>query len=97
MDLTTVLSHIGALSVDDRLRVLRATWEGVAVELSSGERQRVLGDLLSKGDDADEDEGPLTEAQRNELERRLADHLAHPTDVVPWEEVKARALARRRQ
>ncbi len=47
---------------------------------------------------ADEQGQPsLTEVQRNELERRLADHQANPTDVVPWEEVKAAALARRRQ
>lgn len=37
---------------------------------------------------------PLTETQRNELERRLAAHAADPTNVIPWEEVKARALAR---
>jgi len=36
----------------------------------------------------------LTEAQRLELEWRLADHEANPTDVVPWEQVKAEALAR---
>jgi putative addiction module component (TIGR02574 family) len=36
----------------------------------------------------------LTEAQRLELERRLADHAANPADVVPWEQVKAEALAR---
>lgn len=36
----------------------------------------------------------LTEAQRQELERRLADHQANPGDVVPWETVKAEALAR---
>ena len=36
----------------------------------------------------------LSEAQREELERRLADHLSNPDDVVPWEEVKAKALAR---
>lgn len=32
---------------------------------------------------------PLTDAQRAELDRRLADHKAHPEDVVSWEEVKA--------
>ncbi len=37
---------------------------------------------------------PLSEAQRSELERRLAAHAADPTNVIPWEEVKARALAR---
>jgi putative addiction module component (TIGR02574 family) len=37
---------------------------------------------------------PLTPAQRAELERRLADSVAHPEAVTPWEQVKARAVAR---
>ena len=36
----------------------------------------------------------LTEAQQEELERRLKAHAAFPEHVVPWEEVKAQALAR---
>ena len=36
---------------------------------------------------------PPTEAQRAELDRRLADHEANPDDVVPWSDVKASALA----
>ncbi len=32
---------------------------------------------------------PLTQAQRAELDRRIAEHEANPDDVVPWEEVKA--------
>lgn len=32
---------------------------------------------------------PLTDAQRAELDRRLADHETHPEDVISWEEVKA--------
>ncbi len=36
----------------------------------------------------------LTEAQKTELDRRLADHLANPDDVIPWSEVKATALAK---
>lgn len=31
----------------------------------------------------------LTDAQRAELDRRIADHEAYPSDVVPWEKVKA--------
>jgi putative addiction module component (TIGR02574 family) len=43
---------------------------------------------------AAEQHGPLlTEAQRQELRRRIADADANPDDVVPWEEVKAQALA----
>jgi len=37
---------------------------------------------------------PLSEAQRRELEKRLDNSLAWPEGVVPWEDVKARALAR---
>jgi putative addiction module component (TIGR02574 family) len=37
---------------------------------------------------------PLTPAQKAELERRLADSIAHPNDVIPWEAIKARALAK---
>lgn len=40
---------------------------------------------------------PITEAQKAELDRRLADHLANPDDVVPWSEVKAAALAKIRR
>ena len=36
----------------------------------------------------------LTEAQKMELDHRLADHLANPNDVVAWSEVKAAALAK---
>ena len=32
---------------------------------------------------------PLTDAQRTELDRRIAEHDANPDDVVPWEDVKA--------
>ena len=38
---------------------------------------------------ADSSAVPLTEAQRSELDRRIAEHEATPDNVVPWEEVKA--------
>ncbi len=31
----------------------------------------------------------LTDVQRAELDRRLADHEGNPNDVVAWEDVKA--------
>ena len=40
---------------------------------------------------------PLSETQRAELERRLADSIARPDAVTPWELIKARALARARR
>jgi len=39
----------------------------------------------------------LTEAQRQELDRRIADHEANPGDVVPWEQIRDEALARFRR
>jgi len=37
---------------------------------------------------------PLSEGQRAELDRRVADDDAFPDDVVPWAEVKASIRAR---
>jgi putative addiction module component (TIGR02574 family) len=37
---------------------------------------------------ADSSAVPLTQTQRDELDRRIADHEANPDDVVPWEEIK---------
>ena len=31
---------------------------------------------------------PLTDVQRDELDRRLAEHETNPDDVVPWEEFR---------
>jgi putative addiction module component (TIGR02574 family) len=36
----------------------------------------------------------LSEAQRQELVRRVAEDDAAPDDVIPWEQVKAQTLAR---
>lgn len=38
--------------------------------------------------------GLLTDTQRAELNRRVADHEANPDDVVSWEDAKAAALRR---
>jgi len=35
----------------------------------------------------------LTNTQKIELDRRLAEHLENPDDVVSWSEVKTAALA----
>lgn len=36
----------------------------------------------------DSAEVPLTEAQRTELDRRIAEHEATPDDFASWEEIK---------
>ena len=38
---------------------------------------------------ADTDALPMTAVQREELERRLAEYLANPSDLKSWDEIKA--------
>lgn len=45
----------------------------------------------------DAEAAPLSSAQRAELERRLADSIARPEAVTPWDVIKARSLAKARQ
>jgi len=45
----------------------------------------------------DSDDLSVTPDERAFIERRLAAYLARPDDVVAWEDVKARALARVRR
>ncbi len=40
---------------------------------------------------------PLTDAQKEEVDRRLAAHRANPQAAIPWEQVEAEALARLRK
>ena len=39
----------------------------------------------------------LTDAQKAELRRRALNHAADPASAIPWDEVKAGALARARK
>jgi putative addiction module component (TIGR02574 family) len=61
------------------------------------EQRIALADELLESAARAAEEAPLTEAQRAELERRLADSIARPDAVTPWEEVKARLLAKVRR
>ena len=36
----------------------------------------------------------LTDAERAELDRRIERHQKHPSDVIPWERVRADLLKR---
>jgi putative addiction module component (TIGR02574 family) len=56
-------------------------------ELSPEERIRLVQDLWDRIAASPQDV-PVSEAVRQELQRRLADHHHSPDDVIPWEEVK---------
>jgi putative addiction module component (TIGR02574 family) len=64
--------------------------------LDPSQRIQLVGEIL---DSLDEERSlpPLTEAQRQELDRRLAILEANPAGMSSWEEVEARLLARLRR
>jgi putative addiction module component (TIGR02574 family) len=59
------------------------------LKLSVAERIQLVEDLWDSIA-ADPEALPLTEAQKAELDRRLAEHEADPDSAVPWEEVRER-------
>ncbi len=59
------------------------------LKLSVPERIQLAEDLWDSIA-AEPDALPLTEAQRAEIDRRLAEHDRDPTSAIPWEEVRAR-------
>lgn len=59
------------------------------LKLSVSERIQLAEDLWDSIA-AEPEALPLTDAQRAEIERRLAEHDRDPTSAIPWEEVRAR-------
>lgn len=73
------------------------TLQELGIERLSRQDRLTLAEAIWESVAREVEEVPLSEAQRRELERRLADSIARPEAVTPWEVVKARALARARQ
>jgi len=50
----------------------------------------------ARTDDGDQPitSAPLTDAQKAEINRRLAAHRANPQAAIPWEKVQAEAISR---
>lgn len=62
------------------------------MKLTTDERLELVQDLWdSIGSDS---HPPLSDEDKNELERRYADHLRDPNSALKWEDVKARLMAR---
>ncbi len=65
-------------------------------QLSIEERLRLVQEIWDSIA-AEIEQLPLTESQRQEVDRRLAAHRANPQAAIPWEQVEAEALARLRR
>lgn len=64
-------------------------------QLSASERIQLAEDLWDSVS-ANDAEVPLTAEQREELQRRLAEHRRNPAGAVPWDEVRTRLWSRLR-
>ena len=73
---------------------MATTLESLGIDRLSVDERLTLVQQIWDSIAADRDHVPLTEAQREELERRADDDDANPGDTVPWEQVKAEAAAR---
>jgi putative addiction module component (TIGR02574 family) len=72
------------------------TLQQLGVDRLSPEDRLALAEAIWESVAREAETAPLPPAQRAELERRLADSIAHPDAVTPWEAIKARAVARAR-
>jgi putative addiction module component (TIGR02574 family) len=63
-------------------------------QLSPAERIQLAEDLWDSVAAAPEAMPPLTEAQRAEIDRRLAGHVVDPASAVIWDDVRARLWSR---
>lgn len=68
--------------------------EELGIHRLSVEQRIALAQEILDSVVAERPPGPLSEAKRQELQRRLADQAANPCDNVPWEQVEAEARAR---
>ncbi len=62
-------------------------------QLSVPERLQLLEDIWDSVLEDERDLPGLTDAQKTELDRRVAAHNADPTRAIPWSEARARLNA----
>ena len=70
------------------------TMQSFGIERLSVEDRLALVQEIWDSIAASPEQVPLTDAQRQELQRRLDAHAANQTDVIRWEAVRDEALAR---
>lgn len=71
-----------------------STLQELGIAQLSADDRLALAEAIWQSVAEESEAAPITEAQRRELERRLADSIARPDACTPWEVVKERALSR---
>ena len=65
------------------------TLEELGIDRLTPQERVMLAQEILETVDLEPAPSALTPAKREELRRRVADHLANPHDVVSWEEIQA--------
>jgi putative addiction module component (TIGR02574 family) len=73
---------------------MTATLESLGIDRMSFEDRLALVGAIWDSLSAEVEGTPLTEAERSEVDRRLAAHAKSPSAAIPWEQVEAEAIAR---
>ncbi len=73
---------------------MNATLKSLGIDRLGIDERLALVEEIWDSIAADSGALPLTDAQRAELTKRIAEDDANPDDTIPWEDVKAATLAR---
>lgn len=73
------------------------TLKSLGIDKLSLDERVILAEEIWDSIDAETANAPLTEAQKREIDRRLANHRANPGAARSWEDVEAELLARLHQ
>ena len=71
---------------------MAVTLKDLGIDRLSTDERLALVDAILESVAAETGSFPLTPAQRDELDRRIADDERDPDAVVPWQEVKGTLL-----
>lgn len=74
-----------------------ATLQALGIDQWSVDDRLVLVQEIWDSIAVEAERAPLTNAQRQEVDRRLAAHRADPSAAIPWEQVEAEVMARLRR
>ncbi|MBX9584716.1 MAG: addiction module protein [Gemmataceae bacterium] len=73
------------------------TLESLGIDKLTADERVELAHAILDTVDAETARYELTDAQKQEIERRLAEHASNPGSAIPWEEVKSRLIDRLRR
>jgi len=74
--------------------ILEGNGASVFKSISLEDRLRLVGDLWDSIADENADYPPLTDAQKLELDKRLAEHEADPSSALEWLQVRKELWSR---